>query len=79
MSFRGKETIVYRGNKVYIEVPLKCGFDIRIPTQEEVDNFIKEHEKGCPKLGVERLIYDEGGWMYDNRFCAVCDKLVGVI
>ena len=79
MSFRGKETIIYRGKKVYIEVATKTGCDIRIPTQQEVDAFIKNHENGCPKYGVDRLIYDERGWDYDNRFCAICDKLLAVI
>ena len=51
--------------------------DIVKPTPEQILEFIN---RGCVHdLNKDKLVYDEQGWLYDSRFCALCGKLIGQI
>jgi hypothetical protein len=47
------------------------------PTEKQIENFLK---KGCVHdLNKDKLAYDEAGWMYDSRYCAICNQHIGFI
>ena len=51
--------------------------DVREATEDEVKQLMNspcDHAKQ-PK----QLIYDECGWMYDTRYCAVCKCHLGYV
>lgn len=50
--------------------------EIHPATEEDIELARQLYEKGqCP----HNIVYDEGGWMYDIRICATCEKGLGVI
>lgn len=45
----------------------------RKPTPDEIAEAQRQH--GAGKCG-HTLIYDKRGWLYDERYCAVCGNLI---
>lgn len=50
--------------------------ELRGATDEEIILF---KSKECDHSAKELLIYDEPGYMYDFRFCGVCNSPIGLI
>lgn len=49
---------------------------LRVPTESEIIEARQKHAEGrCD----HRLIRDEPNWLYDFRYCAICDRFLGFI
>lgn len=45
-------------------------------TQNEINLAQKQYKDGkC----LHEIFYDEPGWLYDSRWCAICGKSLGLI
>lgn len=73
----------YKGHRVFYEHPIEIG-PHGFPTQsklrevsiEDLEVAIKLHAKGaCPHT----ICWDQPGWPYDDRWCAVCGESRGSI
>jgi hypothetical protein len=69
--------------KLYIEkVELSddgsfLGSDVVLATKKQIKDF---KSKPCNhSLTVDKLIYDEPGYLYDSRYCGVCDAFIDLI
>lgn len=50
--------------------------DVRPATEEEIKKAELLNIDGkCP----HNIVYDESGWLYDERHCATCGKGLGLI
>jgi hypothetical protein len=50
--------------------------EVREASEEEIKEF---KSKECNHSSQDLLIYDEKGWLYDARYCGVCNKCIGLI
>lgn len=81
MSLRSVEELVKK--KVFIERVTRdnegkflCS-NVERPTLEQIQEFI---DRGCVHdSSKDKLVYDVPGWLFDQRFCALCDTHLGHI
>lgn len=50
--------------------------NVRRATEDDIETALALHETGkCD----HSIIYDEAGWLYDLRTCAICEEGLGTV
>ena len=82
------KNLLDRGTRdIYVEsVTSGSGDYVLASTVEKADDIeinaakcIFEQTGNCTCHSNRKLIYDISAWMYDLRYCAICNRLVGLI
>ncbi len=75
--------MIYNGETIFVEtVRERCGHqvtwsEIREATEEDLKRYL--NRIGPCHGGLEQLVFDEYGPIYDQRYCAICREYLGSV